>query len=378
MNWLKQQAANIAGTQEPIYGPSALQSVAKQAETTPYTELQKEDLKWAAMDSTNAETQTFYMMAESGHIGMAQVIYSNVAGILTTCHFNTKIFYPDHQTPTLWSSDSLDNYSFDEPHLSFHATNCSVTLSEDATFYTIKSATNQSSIVNVTITRTAPGFQVGRNGKSFYGTDPDHPWGSMRHTFWPRCTAQGSILTKAGEVDFKGRAFFQHALQGMKPHHAAARWKFISMQSPTYSAVMMEFTTPPSYGSSVVNVGGLARDGAIICAGASNSATHTSVKQDAENDWPEPETVKFEWSGKTKEGEEVQAVVEGGLGRRLDRVDIMGEVPGFIKKIAGGVSGAKPWIYQYSPEPKLSLKISIGGEEHVEEGTVFTEATFIS
>ena len=69
----------MAGTAEPIYGPSALQSVSKQAESTPYTELRKEDLRWVAMDSTCVETQTFYMMADSGHIGLAQVIYSNVA-----------------------------------------------------------------------------------------------------------------------------------------------------------------------------------------------------------------------------------------------------------------------------------------------------------
>lgn len=42
----------------------------------------------------------------------------------------------------------------------------------------------------------------------------------MRHGFWPRCQAEGSIITKAGEVNFNGRAFFVHALQGMKPHHA--------------------------------------------------------------------------------------------------------------------------------------------------------------
>lgn len=69
----------MAGTQEPIYGPSAIQSVSRQAETTPYTELSKDDLKWAAMGSTSVETQTFYLMADSGHVGMAQVIYSNVA-----------------------------------------------------------------------------------------------------------------------------------------------------------------------------------------------------------------------------------------------------------------------------------------------------------
>lgn len=71
--------ANVTGTQEPIYGASALQSVAKQTETAPYTEISKEDLKWVAMESTSVETQSFYLMAESGHIGMVQVIYSNVA-----------------------------------------------------------------------------------------------------------------------------------------------------------------------------------------------------------------------------------------------------------------------------------------------------------
>ena len=95
-----------------------------------------------------------------------------------------------------------------------------MTLSEDGTSYTVKSATNNASIVNLTITRTAPGFQVGKDGKSSFGTDPQKPWGSMRHAFWPRCSAEGVIITKDGNIDFKGRALFVHALQGMKPHHA--------------------------------------------------------------------------------------------------------------------------------------------------------------
>ena len=71
--------ANVAGTQEPIYGPSAIQSVATQAETTPYTELTKDDVKWQTMDSTCVETQSFYLIADSGHIALVQIIYSNVA-----------------------------------------------------------------------------------------------------------------------------------------------------------------------------------------------------------------------------------------------------------------------------------------------------------
>ncbi|KAL8913882.1 MAG: hypothetical protein Q9171_001375 [Xanthocarpia ochracea] len=384
MNWLKQQQvlANVAGTQEPIYGPSAIQSVANQAQTTPYTELQPEDLQWTAMESTCVETQVFYLTADSGHIGMAQVIYSNVAGIRTTCQFNTKIFYPNQsngsKTPNLWSSDALDNHGFDSRKLSFYADGCAVTLNDDATAYTVKSAINESSIVNLTVSRLTPGFQVGSNGKSYFGTDPHHPWGKMRHAFWPRCHVEGSIITKEGPIDFKGRGIFIHALQGMKPHHAAAKWSFADFQSPTFSAVMMEYTTPPSYGSTIVNVGGIVKDGEIICAGAANTAVHRDVHEDPETEWPEPKAVQFTWSGKTKAGEDVHAELAGGLGQRLDKVDVMANVPGFVKTLVGGVVGTKPYIYQYSPQQNLELKIKIGSDETVEEGVLFAEATFIS
>jgi hypothetical protein len=36
----------------------------------------------------------------------------------------------------------------------------------------------------------------------------------------------------------------------------------------------------------------------------------------------------------------------GPLGDRLDRVDIMAEVPGFVKNIVAAAVGTKPYIYQ--------------------------------
>lgn len=75
----------MAGTQEPIYGPSAIKSVAEEAKSTPYTELTRADLKWQAMDSTCVETQSFYITTESGYAVLAQVIYSNVAYVLCIC-----------------------------------------------------------------------------------------------------------------------------------------------------------------------------------------------------------------------------------------------------------------------------------------------------
>ena len=72
--------ADVAGTQEPDYGPEAIQSVVQQAEqfNIPYTESTKDDLKWKAMDSSCVETHTFYMHSDDGKLGIAQVIYSNV------------------------------------------------------------------------------------------------------------------------------------------------------------------------------------------------------------------------------------------------------------------------------------------------------------
>lgn len=66
------------GLTDHHYGPEGIQSVAKQAADTPYTELTKDDLKWEIVDGTNVETKTFYVVGDNGRIGMAQIIYSNV------------------------------------------------------------------------------------------------------------------------------------------------------------------------------------------------------------------------------------------------------------------------------------------------------------
>ena len=109
---------------------------------------------------------------------------------------------------------------------------------------------------------------------------------------------------------------------------------------------MMEYTTPPSYGSTVVNVGGIVQEGQIICAGSANSAEHTKITEDPENDWPAPDSIKFSWTGTTKDGKPVSAVLEGDLGKRLDKVDVMANVPCCVNSIVGGVAGKKPYIYQ--------------------------------
>ncbi|CAM1511475.1 Fc.00g089880.m01.CDS01 [Cosmosporella sp. VM-42] len=387
-NWAKQQLANVAGTQEPIYGPTAVRSVAEETSQTPlgFSELNRSDLSWHAKEETSVETQIFYLFADNGYIAFCQIIWSNIAygpfatsdcGIRTTCQFNCKVFNPDETIPHLWCSTPLSNCEFNEDKTSFFADDCAMELSEDGTFYTIKSMNDERAIVNLKVTRTSPGFKAGTTGHTIFGTDLENPWGTMSHAFWPRCVTEGTISVKEGPIDFKGGALFIYTLMGMKPHHAAARWNFANFQGSKHSAIMMEFTTPPSYGSTVVNVGCLATDDEIVIGGTSNTATHTQIKDDPENDWPEPSHVKYTWSGKNKEGKLVEAQIEGELGQRVDRIDVMAEVPGFVKNIVAAAAGTKPYIYQYHPK-NLDLKLKIGDEEVIEKGTTFTEATFIS
>ena len=141
-------------------------------------------------------------------------------GVKTTCQFSSKIFYPDHAQENLFATDPLENYRISDDKYNFYANNVSFELSEDGNTYTLKSSRSTKSIVDIKITKTAPGFMAGKDGTSHYGTDPQKPWGKMKHAFWPRCAVEGTIKTPQKEVDFKGKGLFIHAQQGMKPHFA--------------------------------------------------------------------------------------------------------------------------------------------------------------
>ncbi|KAI9651779.1 MAG: putative cell survival pathways protein [Alyxoria varia] len=373
MNWVKQQLANVAGTQEPIYGASAIQSVGQQAQSVPYTELQRDDLTWTALESTCVETQTFYATLDSGNIVMFQLIYNSLAGLRTTCQFVSKFFRNGKEH--LFASDPLSNHRFSKSKHSFYADGCSIELAEDGLSYSIKSSTSSKASIDVKFTRQSPGFMAGKDGTSAYGTDPSNPWGSMWHKIWPRCGVTGTFKSEDGDINMSGRGCFIHALQGMKPHHAAARWNFANFQSNEYSAIMMEFTTPESYGSTTVNVAGIAVDGKIIYAGADNSATHKEAIEDPEVQWPEPKAVEFQWNIASG-ANDCQALISCDLEKRTDRVDVMAEVPGFIKQFIAGAAGTRPYIYQFIQDSTIRIKAY--GQERDESGKLFMEATFIS
>lgn len=287
----------------------------------------------------------------------------------------------------VWTSTTLEDFStLNDEKRSFTAKGVSVTLSDDYKTYSLKVTVNPETIVDFKITRTTPAFKIGKDGYTVYGPDTSKPWGTMRHLFWPRCTIEGVILIHGAPLDVKGRGLFIHALQGMKPHHAASKWNFANFQGSKYSATMMEFTTPTSYQSTVVNIGGLTKESEVLAATIDNEAQHVSSRTDEETQWPEPTEVRYSWKGveaKPQGGKPqrtVIAAIEQKLSARLERVDVLAEIPPWLKKIAHGVSGTKPFIYQFAEQATIKITIGDGEDAEVVEdnGVLFVEATFIS
>jgi hypothetical protein len=142
----------------------------------------------------------------------------------------------------------------------------------------------------------------------------------------------------------------------------------------------MDYTTPPSYGSTRVSVGGLATDAGVTFAGIAQPVVHTEVKGDPEAQWPEPGAIKGTWEGKTVEGKQITAVIDTVLAERRDRVDVMAEVPGFIKTIVSAAAGTRPYIYQVCTSvvnlqnhPLALSPISMSGNANIDLIVVCTE-----
>ncbi|KAK8441299.1 hypothetical protein B9J08_02612 [Candidozyma auris] len=375
LKWVQSGLSVVAGTAEPEYGREAIHPVTdfiKKGDPVS-RETTVEDFAWRKPNYTNVETQTFYFTdLKTGYTGFAQIIHSNIMGVKTTAQFTFRLYNKEKgaEDPNcIWTSTALENFRAEGSN--FYADNLSFEISEDGTTYHLKSHVCEDSMVDLTVKRLAPGVIFGKDGMTLYGEDVENPWGSMRHAFWPRCSVSGTLkLKNSVKIDVDGFTMFVMALQGMKPHHAAKSWNFLNFQSPHYSAVQMEFTTPRSYATTKVNIAMLAKDDKIILTSIDNEVTHEDAEVD-EVGWNVPKGITFNFA-KNGAGSETVAVVSGKLKQLVERVDVMAEIPQFVKNIVSGVSGAKPYIYQFCN------KLSITHGADTEEGIGFNEATFIS
>lgn len=372
--WVQSGLSVVAGTAEPEYGPDAIHPITETVKSggavSRATTL--EDFAWRHPNYTNVETQTFYFTdLASGYTGFAQVIHSNIMGIKNTAQFTFRLY--NNKTgasdPNLtWTSTGLENFRTEGSN--FYADNLSIENSGDnSDTYHLISKVNPASEVDLVMTRLVPGVIFGADGTTLYGEDVKEPWGSMRHVFWPRCSAKGTIKLANTTIEIDGYTMFVMALQGMKPHHAAKSWNFLNFQSDDFSAVQMEFTTPKSYATTKVNIAILTSKDKIIATSIDNDVVHENAEVD-DVGWNVPKAITFNFTDGADST--VIAQVKGKLDKLVERVDVMAEIPQFVKNIVSGVAGAKPYIYQFCNT------MTVEHDGKTAEGIAFNEATFIS
>lgn len=353
----------IAGTAEPEYGSEAIHPVGSEISA-----VSTDDLCLKSPSSTNVETMTFYFTdVENDKGGFIQIIHSNVMGLQITAQVNFKLFNRLNfkEEEMIWKSVKLENFEIVNGH-DFKADGLLIELIGDSQ-YKISAKVDDECQVDFTFDKVGDGVKFGNDGTTLYGLDINEPWGSMRHIFWPRSEINGSVLFKGDKIQINNAiGMYVLALQGMKPHHAAAAWDFLNYQSLNYSVVIMEFTTPPSYGKTKVSLGIVVDSkGQLIAASSKNvKVEHFETEKDESSGWQVPTKISYSIDDKVK--------VNGNLERLIERVDVMAEIPTFVKNIASAASGTKPFIYQFGN------MVSLEFGDVKDEGWGYSETTFIS
>ena len=175
---------------------------------------------------------------------------------------------------------------------------------------------------------------------------------------------------------------FVHAIQGMRPNLVASRWNFAHFQSNEHggtSAIQMEFTTLETYGRKgedsgpvTVNVGSLVLGGKLAAVTAETKwpdedyradadvvsrAIHSNPIFDSDTGYKAPSGIVFKWEGPSLLNEArgpIRATLDVDVGDAsapkglIEKVDVLAEIPYFVKMAVNYVAGTKPYIYQAS------------------------------
>ena len=301
----------------------------------------------------------------------------------------TRIYDPNTKK-TSWKSVNVTNfYPGEDKHSSksdqFTITHKSTPGAEFEESYSIFGRFDDELQVSIDVKRPAAiqGFKLGKGPKggfSYFGPDIERPEGYVVHRFWPRFQSTGIIVNDGQATQFTATGMFVHAIQGMRPNLVAASWNFAHFQSDEHggvSAIQMEFITIDAYGKKgagsgkvVVNIGSLVVGGKLAAVTAEtmwpgehvadkplSRTIHHDKSLDDFTGYDVPSSISYHWAGSS-----VIPGVEGGLNAELsvqvgkpgeeigliEKVDVMAEIPAFVKAVVSYVAGTKPYIYQAS------------------------------
>ncbi|WFC98590.1 Putative cell survival pathways protein [Malassezia yamatoensis] len=395
-----------------------------------YGELAHNDLEWTCPSGLTTETQVWYTFLEDGAFVMSQIIYSSVGLWNPQVHMTFKYFHPTTGRK-IWKSTKAEGFTpLDTDRRCTKSSAFNVTLKDlpdGEQEYMIQANLDKDVQLMYSMKRPAKahGWKLGqgeRGGFTYFGESVKTPAGYVVHRFWPYAVTSGMIVLDGAAIEAKGQGTFVHAIQGMRPNLVASRWNFCTFQSPEQdgvTAMIMEFTTTSDYGILHVNsdgssskrtpqtvtIGSLVHKGELISVVAStrdldassdaasrHSQTriqHLDLTQDDFTGYKVPQAISYHWDGHTIQNKKaISADLRLELGEPaftkglVDKVDVMEEIPFFVKKLVNYVAGTKPYIYQTLNPGELTIKLPTADSEEQQVSTIkgifFEEHTFIS
>jgi hypothetical protein len=216
------------------------------------------------------------------------------------------------------------------------------------------------------------------DGKITFGEDEAD--GEIHMRFLPCGVARGNMTIAGESRAINAVGLGVHQFQGIRPNLVAARWHlavFISDKDDAGEqtiAFMIQVSTPATYGSTIVNLGGVYGDGRLLALCREGKITSSSPNLEPHSGYYIPRHVRFEWRGVTIDNDPFYANCSVTPGILCERINLLDQLPFVMRKIVETFV-TKPYVYQWVDRAEFS--VNFGGNEGSISGWLFTELSIL-
>lgn len=347
------------------------------------TQAVPQDFSWQR-DSTGSETQTLYFNLDNGLAGFVQIAWAYLA--LTTTIETHGMFYVPGQ-PAVFELHNGHNLKVKDS--SYHYECKGLSMAWDPTHTKLKTRYTagkerdaaKGAMTEIEFERQCEGYKIG-DGKNHIGS------GTVAHHFYPTGTIKMRGEVGGHKFESSGIGMFIHAHSAnIMPYNVGVEWNMVFLtghregkdtEENRASFHVLQYMTPASVGSVNCSNSGLTEGNKLRAVFWDTKVEHFEKAKDTEggSDYEVPARVVFTSTGKTVDGKAAKVVFDARPTKRLQSIDILGEMPYVIRRLVQALI-TKPYIFErYVENAKATVEIE-GEDPYTIVGAAFNELTLM-
>ncbi|KAI9145084.1 oxidative stress survival, Svf1-like protein [Paraphysoderma sedebokerense] len=344
------------------------------------TPLSEDDFQWIHTGPYgHSEAQTWYCFFDDGAYLVFQAAFTYIS-LSSLVQVSVRYYNPNTGDNFIKSySYNGSDFNLSPNKTSYKCSNLSVMHNPGAGFHI--SFQEPEMDLKLHYEFISGGFKIG-DGITLYGGigTPDEKGkkssnGWLRYWFAPKGKISGSLKVLGKERKAEGSAYSFFAYQGMKPHHVADNWQLCVFQSPRLALSMLQCETPTSHTVIDQSLAHFTASSSTVISEKSQVLFENS-KIDDVSGYKVPESIQFEWNGKTAEGKDFHFKINITPNEKTtEKIDVLSNLSYIPRKVVQ-VLIAKPFLYQIMQDVEVQGKI--GDETFVEKGRALVELTFVN